>query len=228
VVEGDGGLMAYAINDTISFIATFRNPDGSAATGVSVTAFSKDAYTKAGATITFPTLSAFAEIGVTGRYKATAVALAAGSYTVVARATGAYLFPDYECGPFEVVTESQSDPFASLIAADVEVNAPIDEQDNIELIAGQDVTLSWDSSGWDDLTGDAVTFQVYKVITDDAVFTVALVVTVSDAGEDTQTVSLTVDADDTALLKPGVMYRYEVIAEDAGLLVHGALSARGS
>jgi hypothetical protein len=108
--------MSYAVGDTVSFVATFRNPDGSAATGLTVTAFSKDAYTKAGASITFPTLSAFAEIGVTGRYRATAVAAAAGIYTVIARATGEYLFPDYECGPVEVVTAAQADPLGASVA----------------------------------------------------------------------------------------------------------------
>ena len=103
--------MAYAVGDTISFIATFRNPDGSAATGVTVTALSTDAYTKAGASITFPSLSSFAEIGTTGRYRATAVPVTAGTYTVIAHATGSYLFPDYECGPFEVIPAA-ADPAA--------------------------------------------------------------------------------------------------------------------
>lgn len=116
--------MSFAIGDTISFIATFRNPDGSAATGLTVTALSKDAYTKAGASITFPTLSSFAEIGSTGRYRATAVPVTAGTYTVIAHATGSYLFPDYECGPWEVVTAA-ADP-AALATAVAAVQATVD------------------------------------------------------------------------------------------------------
>lgn len=115
--------MTYAIGDTLSFIATFRNPDGSAATGVTVTALSKDAYTKAGASITFPSLSSFAEIGSTGRYRATAVPVTAGTYTVIAHATGAYLFPDYECGPFDVIAAAADGAALATAIAAVQATA---------------------------------------------------------------------------------------------------------
>lgn len=128
----------------------------------------------------------------------------------------------------QVQTAAQADPAAALAATDITVVSPVSETSDIALVIGDAAALSWDSDGWADLTGDTVTFQAYKVVTDGAVFATALAVTVTDAGEATQTLAITLSGTQTDDFKPGVLYRYEVNAEDAGTLVSGSLSARGS
>lgn len=76
-------------------------------------------------------------------------------------------------------------------------------------------------------TGKTATFQAYKLITNEAVFASAKSVTIANAGQATQNLSVALLATDTDDFAPGIAYRYEVNST-AGLLVSGKLSARSA
>lgn len=102
--------------------------------------------------------------------------------------------------------------------------------DPISVVPGDVASLSWQSTDWSDLTDADVTFQATRLQTGAEIFDDPLEVTVSDAGEATQTVSIVLDGTQSDDFRPGLQYRYEVNAtlsdETTVTLAHGPLSAR--
>lgn len=203
--------MAWAIGDTVSFVATFRERDGSPATGLSVATVASFAFNRAGQSVSFPSLSSWSEIGSTGSYRATAVVAAAAIYTVIAGSGPPYL--DYECRE-EVITPAQADPAAALSARSLAVASAVATNLTITLVRGDDYlnadgrALAWSVSS-PDLIGATVTLTIRTYA---GVTVLDKAMTVSGT-----TVQVDLTAAETAALELGTpKYKYEIVADLAG------------
>lgn len=161
-----------------------------------------------------------------GRYKATISNAVAGKYHGTVTYNGTPKQP-FAFGDIDVLTAAQADPAAALAGASITVVSPIGLTGDIALTVGDAASLPWTSSDWADLTSATVTFQAYKLVTDEAVFASAKSVTKTSVGGASQTVTLALLSTDTDDFVPGVAYRYE-LDSTSGLLASGKVSARGS